>query len=78
MIIGMIISDLEASSKTYRVLDKLRNLGPKMTILKNSVLIFMFLFMSNNRQFITQENFAIIFLMRSLRSLSVFRLEPMI
>ena len=44
----MIISDLEASSKTYRVLDKLRNLGPKMTILKNSVLIFMFLFMSNN------------------------------
>ena len=47
MIIGMIISDLEASSKTYRVLDKLRNLGPRMTIVKNSVLIFMLVFMSH-------------------------------
>ena len=42
-VIGAMLADLEVSDKNYRPLDKFRNLSPKMTIVKNTVLFLVFL-----------------------------------
>lgn len=42
-IVGTMLADMEVFSKKYRLLDKFRYMNPRMTIVKNTVLVSIFL-----------------------------------